>query len=154
MQYTQLETPPDSIEQAKCWFKSHLIEQVDPDSIAYFNNIISQLYLDTVGSAILANRGNQELDRFQKLLCQAYAEQASGRVWVFMPNTVEPPSGINLRPKVAWRTWEYPALTRNPAVTDIVKVDPNNDNQPTVIWTQGDPPSPLAPAGTNWPADV
>lgn len=66
----------------------------------------------------------------------------------------------------AWGSYEYPALTRNPNIRNIYRVDldltedpaqsmsdpdragPNNpQGTPVLIWKQGDPPSDVEPAG-------
>lgn len=48
--------------------------------------------------------------------------------------------------------WEYPALTRNTKVTKILRVDPDTDDEPRVIWTQGkDGKSSQEPKGVRGP---
>lgn len=89
------------------------------------------------------------LDPFQKLLSQAFAEASKGDVYLFTPTGYD---ALNPAPGYisAWSGWEYPALARNPDVTVIYRVDPSDTaNDRTVVWTQGDPPSPNPPLGLN-----
>lgn len=46
----------------------------------------------------------------------AYAQQASGDVYVILGN--------NVRPNSIWNTCEYPTLINNPNVTSIIAINP------------------------------
>lgn len=50
-----------------------------------------------------------------------------------------------------WLGWEYPALTRNPDVTEIVRIDPRKgeDHTPVIIWKRGDEPTVDPPRGAD-----
>lgn len=100
-------------------------------------------------------------DKALKNLAQAFGEASAGDVYVF----IEKGQG-DWDPKSAWGSYEYPALTRNPNIRNIYRVDldltedpaqsmsdpdragPNNpQGTPVLIWKQGDPPSDVEPAG-------
>ncbi|KAH8801777.1 hypothetical protein F5884DRAFT_837872 [Xylogone sp. PMI_703] len=84
---------------------------------------------------------------------QAMGETCNGDVYFFTPksNPGDDPSD-NI-----WWNYEHPALTRNPNVQTILKIDPTlrSDNGSftdpgTLIWSQGDGPSAIEPAGTGY----
>lgn len=87
---------------------------------------------------------NNAVDPFQKRLAQAFAEASRGDAYVCIPDSEAPNNDFNQ--DRAWGGWEYPALTRNSAVTNVLRVDPAVGN-PRTIWTQGDPPTANAPKG-------
>lgn len=136
------------------WLSCHT-DEVAADNWVMFDNVVDPDWLDTKGKAILLRSGPGALDTFQKLVSQAFAEQSAGRAYIFTPNDVDPltipPSGG----PTAWRRWEYPALTRNPRITEIISIDPRPQVQSDpalvrrVIWTPANGPSPNPPLGTN-----
>ena len=131
-----------------------------------FDGIVVRVYHYVVESAVLKPFGEdglnlsdeeqkQIMDPFLKNLSQAFAEQSAGEAYVFTPQ------GVDFQPNSAWTGWEYPALTRNKRITKIWQValdtsDPSQFKPPggkpqgvkTLLWTQGDPPSGIAPKGT------
>lgn len=84
------------------------------------------------------------LDPWQKRMAQAFAEASRGDAYVCTPASNAPNNDFNQ--DLAWGGWEYPALTRNSAVTSVIRVDPATGMTST-IWRQGDAPTPNAPKG-------
>lgn len=84
------------------------------------------------------------IDVFQKRLSQAFGEATRGDAYVCTPESNAPNNDFNQ--DLAWGGWEYPALTRNPDVTNIIRVDPATSRTAT-IWRQGDAATPNAPRG-------
>lgn len=84
------------------------------------------------------------VDPWQKRLAQAFAEASRGVAYVCTPESNAPNNDFNQ--DLAWGGWEYPALTRNPGVTSVIRVDPNTGTNST-IWRQGDAATPNAPRG-------
>lgn len=87
-------------------------------------------------------------DAAMKNIAQAYAEASHGRVYVAMADESNPSSNINgWSTQSAWGGWELPALTRNPNVRSIYRVDPRTNNPPRVIWRRGMAPTTQEPKG-------
>ena len=104
-------------------------------------------YMAQAAAIIQANPGvntNIAVDPWQKRLAQAFAEASRGDAYVCTPESNAPNNDFNQ--DLAWGGWEYPALTRNSAVTSVIRVDPSTGNSNT-IWRQGDAPTPNAPRG-------
>ncbi|KIW88013.1 uncharacterized protein Z519_11123 [Cladophialophora bantiana CBS 173.52] len=99
---------------------------------------------------------------------EAFGRLASGDVFVYVPHLEcpeEPNNGLlgsfqtdipdpndpNPGPNI-FQTFELPSLQRNPAVTRIISVDINNNDQQHVDWENGQSPpglnNPLLPAST------
>ena len=149
------------IEGTKLWAAQNICGRV-----VDFDGIVVSVYHYVVESALLKPFGKdglnlpedeqkQILDPFLKNLSQAFAEQSAGDVYVFVPQ------GVDFQPNSAWTGWEYPALTRNPNVNIIWKVELDYsdssqfvppDGKPkgvkTLLWQKGDPPSAIEPKGT------
>ncbi|KAF2222756.1 hypothetical protein BDZ85DRAFT_131677 [Elsinoe ampelina] len=139
-----------AVEAAACWFDEYE-EGVKRGDMAHFNNILDDDYYFAVASAIKKMpNADRNIDRFQKLLSQAFAETSSGRVFVFMPSDSDV-AGSAYDDMNVWKNWEYPALTRNVRVEEIRRVDPRVDQQSQQAWRKGDGPSEREPTGTNWP---
>jgi hypothetical protein len=111
--------------------------------------MVDPAWLDAEAKAIIETYGGSGLDTFQKLLCQAYAEETAGDVYVFAPAAQDlTTASVKVTESVAWYGWEWPALTRNSKVDTIYRVDPTNtQNDREVLWTQGDAPSTQTPLG-------
>ncbi|KIW70656.1 hypothetical protein PV04_02901 [Phialophora macrospora] len=111
---------------------------------------------------------NARLQVFIARSAEAYARLASGDVFVYVPHLVcpkEPNNGLlgsfqtsilkpgnpNPGPSI-FQTFELPALQRNPAVTRIISIDINNNDQQHVDWENGESPpgpnNPLMPASS------
>ena len=61
-------------------------------------------------------------DPFPRNLSQDFGEKIKGKVHLCIPQTVAP-DDRSWTLNSAWGGWEYPALTRNPDVTEIWRVD-------------------------------
>lgn len=117
--------------------------------VVLWDGIVNNGWLDAQALAIA--QGNPTIDParvgdpFLKRLSQAFAEASTGDVYLCTPDDNAPDN--NFGDQTAWGGWEYPALTRNPDVTTIYRVDPDGEEGLRVIWRQGDPPSPKDPRG-------
>lgn len=90
-------------------------------------------------------QSHSKLDSFQKRLSQAFAEASKGTVYFF---TKKGNDGTSMSENQAWGGWEYPALTRNPNVKEIIQVDPGHaGDKGHVIWKPADGPSCNEPRG-------
>ncbi|KAI9688252.1 MAG: hypothetical protein M1822_001758 [Bathelium mastoideum] len=89
----------------------------------------------------------EKSDPYPKNLSQAFGEASAGRAYICIPEGVASNSDWDV--SSAWGGWEYPALTRAQAVTEIYRVDPSQNN-PRSIWARasGDGPSAQEPKGT------
>lgn len=76
---------------------------------------------------------------------------SSGRVFLFTRGDKEPGWDWRNPADNTWVGWEYPALTRNPAVTEIVLIDPRpgEDHTPLIIWKREFGPTANAPRGAD-----
>lgn len=76
---------------------------------------------------------------------------SSGRVFLFTRADKEPGWDWRNPRDNTWVGWEYPALTRNPAVTEIVRIDPRpgEDNTPLIIWKREFGPTANPPRGAD-----
>ena len=111
---------------------------------------LSKQFLFNGGRKYTEDFLNQNSLRFLENLSQAYAELTKGEAWLFMPDGSGAWSDSS-----AWGAFEYPALTRNPDVTKIWRVNVAGDffdptGEPTLIWdrSRGDGPSPFDAKGT------
>lgn len=93
---------------------------------------------------------NTQSLKYLSNLSQGFAELTKGEAWLFMPDGSGAWSDTS-----AWGAYEYPALTRNPDVMKIWRVNVAGDfrdptGEPMLIWdrSRGDGPSPLEPQGT------
>ena len=113
-----------------------------------WDGIVDDAWFDAQARAItLGNPGTNPsiaLDSFAKRMAQAFAEASSGVAYVCTPEGNSP--GNVFDTGLAWGGWEYPALTRNGAVTKVIRVDPSTSST-SQIWAQGDPPTSNAPGG-------
>ena len=108
---------------------------VDPDWYVAQAQAISSVSSDPIPVAV---------DPFQKRLAQAFGEASRGDAYICTPESNSPDN--NFDQSLAWGGWEYPALTRNAAVTRVIRVDPST-SVTSQIWAQGDPPTANAPRG-------
>ncbi|KAH8778475.1 hypothetical protein F5883DRAFT_693199 [Diaporthe sp. PMI_573] len=118
--------------------------------VGYSEAVETQGWMSSVTDA-LASQGYNSRLLVPRLASQALAEQCSGRVFFFTRGDQEPGDSWANRNDNTWVGWEFPALTRNPAVTEIIRIDPRpgQDRTPKVIWTQGDAPVDPAPRGVD-----
>jgi hypothetical protein len=108
------------------------------------DTIVDPGWFTAQAQAIIQDNPGANLDPFQKRMSQAFAEASRGDTYICTPEDNAPNNDFNQ--DLAWGGWEYPALTRNPGVTRIIRVDPNT-SVTRAIWTQGDPATPNAPRG-------
>lgn len=86
-----------------------------------------------------------DMNQYQRRLSQAFAEVANGKVYFFTAAGLD---GRNLPLFTTWAAFEYPALTRNPAVTEIIQVSMSGAHGVAqTIWERGDGPTSNAPVG-------
>ncbi|MCJ1467382.1 hypothetical protein MMC07_006006 [Pseudocyphellaria aurata] len=147
------------VEGTKLWAAQNI-----PHRVVDFDGITTFMFRMTTETAIIKPFGSEGLnyptpllppllDSFLKNLSQAFAEESAGETWVVISK------GRNFDENSCWAGWEYPALTRNPRISRIWQVELEYDNRAdflpggrptgskTVLWTRGDPPSPVAPKG-------
>lgn len=122
------------------------------------SNIVSTIPSNLQGDIQNALRGSRSdyrnllagwyRDVAMKNIAQAYAEASHGRVYVAMADESNRSNNINgWSTQLAWGGWELPALTRNPNVRSIYRVDPRTNNSPRVIWRRGMAPTTQEPKG-------
>ncbi|PLN79629.1 hypothetical protein BDW42DRAFT_172389 [Aspergillus taichungensis] len=129
-----------AIAKASDWYKKNVPK--GRGSVA-FDNIINEKWYKAQANALGGSMA--KVDQFQKRLSQAFAEASQGTVYFF---TKKQNKGTDMSENLAWGGWEYPALTRNTKVKEIVQVDPNEaGDKGHVIWKQGNGHSPKAPRG-------
>lgn len=109
-----------------------------------FDDIINEKWYRAQGDELVRQSSNK-VDQFQKRLSQAFAEASKGTVYFFTKGENE---RTCMPDNLAWGGWEFPALTRNREVKEIIQVDPRQaSDKGHVIWTPGDGPSDNAPRG-------
>ncbi|KAL8870264.1 MAG: hypothetical protein Q9174_003651 [Haloplaca sp. 1 TL-2023] len=116
--------------------------------IVLFDNIVDNRWYSAQAQAIFdanANNRVRALDDFQKRLSQAFGQAARGAAYICMPD--EEDADNVFRQEKAWGGWEYPALTRNPRVTSVLRLDPDKDDEPRQIWQPSDGPTANEPRG-------
>ena len=129
-----------AIAQATGWHNKNVPGR---GSVA-FDNIVNQKWYQAQGQELM-KQSHSKLDSFQKRLSQAFAEASKGTVYFF---TKKGNDGTSMSENQAWGGWEYPALTRNPNVKEIVQVDPGHaGDKGHVIWKPADGPSCNEPRG-------
>lgn len=107
-----------------------------------FNDIVNEKWYEAQGME-LERQSPAKVDQFQKRLSRAFAEASKGTVYFF---TKEENEGTCMPDTQAWGGWEFPALTRNRDVKEIIQVDPRQaSDKRHVIWTPADGPSYNAP---------
>ena len=131
----------NAIPLAKQWYCSNVAG--GRGAVAFDNIVDDGWYL--AQAQALAGASSSKIDQFQKRLSQAFATASSGTVYFF---TKQENDGTSMPTTLAWGGWEYPALTRNAEVSEIIQVDPTVDGDlGHVIWKQGDPVSATEPRG-------
>ena len=137
--YSGLGGGDNAYAMGKRWYDQHLPK---PNrGLVMFYDVADPGWVAAQKVAILGGLGGiAGASRFLARLSQAFAETSTGTVYFLTP-AGEPP-----HQRSAWAMWEYPALTRNPNVDRVVRVDPTDNSQQT-IWTRGDPPTPNEPFG-------
>ncbi|KAH8754082.1 hypothetical protein F5883DRAFT_573748 [Diaporthe sp. PMI_573] len=102
-------------------------------------------------AATLKKAGKKGVELVPRIASQALAEEYSGTVFLFTRGDKEPGWDWKNPYDNTWLGWEYPALTRNKAVTKIVRIDPRpgEDHTPLIIWKQEFGPTVNAPRGAD-----
>ncbi|MCJ1349316.1 hypothetical protein MMC31_007552 [Peltigera leucophlebia] len=128
-----------AIAKSKCWYDAKIPK---PNrGYVMFDEIVDPGWDLAQGAAIFQGpRGSSGLDAYQKRESQAFAQLSQGTVYFLTPKGNTPGADT------AWAGWEFPALTRNTAVDQVIRVDPE-DNSQQIIWSKGDPPTPNEPRG-------
>lgn len=130
----------NAIPLAKQWYCANV--PLGRGAVAFDNIVDNDWYL--AQASALAPVSYSKVDQFQKRLSQAFAAASSGSVYFF---TMMENDGTSMSRELAWGGWEYPALTRNEDVTEIIQVDPAVEDSSRVIWRQGDGASEMEPRG-------
>ena len=79
---------------------------------------------------------NDELLKKVPRLSAALASAATGVAYILMP----PSMASKGREGSVWTSYEFPFLMRNPAVTAVIRIDPDDiDDLGATIWRAGDP---------------
>ena len=127
---------------AKNWYKANV--KGGRGAVSFQDVSAGDWYIQQIQA--LGGPNASGTDSFQKRLSQAFAEVSSGRVYFFTKHGTD---GTKMSTSTAWGGWEYPALTRNTQVKDILQVDPTmTPTDPgAVIWTKSSGPSSQAPLG-------
>lgn len=134
-----------AIQTAKTWHKANA-EKANKRAGVAFDGIVDETwYLAQAGALQKQSGGAAKVDSFQKRLSQAFAEASNGKVYFF---TATGQVGTNFPASTAWGGWEFPALTRNPSVTQVIQVSmTGNVGTTQTIWAKGQPATPHAPLG-------
>lgn len=144
--YTRLNLGEGSISKCKCWMNDHK-DLIDGSSAAVmFDELVPDDWNTQIATTLLGEtNGPQLLNSYQKFLSQIFAEQASGTAWIFAPADLNfddlSDDPLNIDTNTFW-FWEYPALTQNANIDNIIRVDPFDEKDPpttSTIWKQGDP---------------
>ena len=78
----------------------------------------------------------EELLKKAPRMSAAMASAATGKAYVLMPSWMLSKG----REGSIWASYEFPYLMRNPAVTAVIRVDPDDiDDLGAMIWRAGDP---------------
>lgn len=111
-----------------------------------FDNVVKKRWMKSQSEVVHNLPGRvAKMNQFQRRLSQAFAEVANDKVYFFTAAGLD---GKNLPLDTTWAAFEYPALTRNPAVTEIIQVSmTGNKGVAKSIWKHGDAPTANAPVG-------
>ncbi|KAL2285598.1 hypothetical protein FJTKL_07627 [Diaporthe vaccinii] len=141
-----------SIGKIKQYLKCDAARALFPDqrAVGYPDVIRNEGFMSATTGALNSD-GKKGGLLVPRIASQALAEECSGRVFLFTRGDKEPGWDWRNPNDNTWVGWEYPALTRNPAVTDIVRIDPRvgEDHTPLIIWKQEFGPTANAPRGAD-----
>lgn len=134
-----------AITTAKTWHKANA-ETANKRAGVAFDGIVDETwYLAQAAALQKQSGGAAKVDQFQKRLSQAFAEASNGKVYFF---TAKGQVGTGFPASTAWGGWEFPALTRNPSVTEVIQVSmEGNVGKTQTIWAKGQKPTTNAPLG-------
>lgn len=134
-----------AIQKITAWYSCNA-QPIHQKAGVAWDGILPNDYLTDVGQQLITSISL--VDKFQKRVCQAFAAQSKGVVYVFYPDGKGDPidicktSGQGLNPPNGFSAWcgqEFPALMRNPDIDGIYQVDPNTDKKTgNLIWVRGD----------------
>lgn len=130
---------------ALAWHKANA-QQANGRAGVTFDSVVAEKWLKKQGDKLSQQAGGiGKVDLFQKRLSQAFAEVANGKVYFF---TTAGNDGTKMYAKTTWAAYEFPALTRNPAVTEVIQVSMSGKRGTAkIIWRKGDRPTAKAPLG-------
>ncbi|KAI1400370.1 hypothetical protein F4819DRAFT_461785 [Hypoxylon fuscum] len=141
--YTSL-SGGSAIQKITAWYKCNGQPIFQKAGVAW-DGILPPDYLTQTAMVL---QSASLIDKFQKRICQAFAAQSAGQVFVFYPDNMGDPidicktAGQGLNPPGGFSAWcgqEFPALMMNTRVEAIYQVDPSSGKQSgNIIWTQGD----------------
>lgn len=131
----------NAMAEASDWYRKNV---PNGRGSVVFSQIVNQKWYDAQGR-VLYQKSPCKVDAFQKRLSQAFAQASKDTVYFF---TKAGNKGTCMPEETAWGGWEFPALTRNSDVTQIIQVNPKAANDKGhVIWRPGDGYSPNKPRG-------
>lgn len=81
-----------------------------------------------------SNASASDFRKFEDSVSAALAELSSEVVYVLLPNDTD---GIVWFKGTVWDRIEWPALLNNPAVTKIMRIDPDSDNEEEIYSKEG-----------------
>jgi hypothetical protein len=133
------------LKLCKQYFNCNPVER----PVVGYDDIVDNRWFMAQGQAIRDSTPSQATferltDQFQKRLSQAFAQEANGVAYICTPEGESPDN--NFPTTSTWGGWEYPALTRNPAITKVMRVDPATSVM-SQIWTKGQPATVNLPQG-------
>lgn len=77
-----------------------------------------------------ANKWGGKMEKFFDLASKGMAELSSGKVYVMLPSDSK---GTEWPKGSYWNDFEWPALQKNTDVSEVIRVNPDNDNQETIL---------------------
>ena len=110
-----------------------------PIGQGFFSLVSSNQQLDWIDQCNVVGAGQNapaEQNKLVPRISQALAQGATGTAYILISAGAD----INA-PGTIWGTIEFPTLQRNSAITQVIRVDPENTNSQSVVWTGGDTPT-------------
>ncbi|KAH6672784.1 hypothetical protein F5X68DRAFT_278653 [Plectosphaerella plurivora] len=134
-----------AISTAKAWHKANA-EKANGRAGVAFDGIVNVKWFENQGIELAKQPNGVALtDQFQKRLSQAFAQVSNKKVYFF---TAAGQDGTKFPATSTWGGWEFPALTRNTAVTEIIQVSVSGTTFTTkTIWKKGDRATTNPPLG-------
>ncbi|KAH7350085.1 hypothetical protein B0T11DRAFT_302235 [Plectosphaerella cucumerina] len=134
-----------AVQTAKTWHKANAEKANGRIGVAFDGIVNDKWYLAQAAELQKQPSGSAKVDQFQKRLSQAFAQASNKKVYFF---TAAGQDGTKFATTTTWGGWEYPALTRNAAVTEVIQVSMTGDKGTTkTIWKRGDRATTNPPLG-------
>lgn len=132
-------------QTAKTWHKANA-EKANGRAGVVFDGIVStNWYIAQATELQKQPSGPAKVEQFQRRLSQAFAQASNNKVYFF---TAAGQDGTKFATTTTWGGWEYPALTRNAAVTEVIQVSMTGTKGTTkTIWKRGDRATTNPPLG-------